>query len=117
MTEETARTTVYGTKVRAPHSFVMALLFSSAPWDKRIKTIFKGTKTHAFNLAKFVTLYKTFMWLQQALASSSSSSSGSNRSKKSMQDRKMDPFWAGLLGGYLVFGDRTPISEQVRVPN
>lgn len=80
----------------------MALLFSSAPWSKKLATIFKGTRTHAFNLAKFVTLYKTFMWLQQSLADT-----------KSPRERKMDPFWAGLLGGYLVFGERTPINEQV----
>ncbi|KAG8859485.1 hypothetical protein FRB91_007671 [Serendipita sp. 411] len=29
------------------------------------------------------------------------------------KQRKLDTFFAGLLGGYVVFGDRTAINEQV----
>lgn len=52
------------------------------------------------NLAKFVTLYKTLLLLQKKI----------NGGKV----RSHDTFFAGLLGGYVVFGDRTAINEQVR---
>lgn len=31
------------------------------------------------------------------------------------KERSADTFFAGLLGGYLVFGDRTAVNEQVRL--
>jgi peroxisomal membrane protein 4 len=62
--------------------------------------VLKATKTHALNLAKFVTLYKTLMLLQKRV----------NGGK----ERNADTFIAGLIGGYTVFGDRTAINEQVR---
>lgn len=52
------------------------------------------------NLAKFVTLYKTLLLVQKKM----------NGGKA----RSHDTFFAGLLGGYVVFGDRTAINEQVR---
>ena len=65
-----------------------------------MKTIIRATRTHATNLAKFVTLYKTLLLLQKKI------NGGKTRSH--------DTFFAGLLGGYVVFGDRTAINEQVR---
>jgi len=53
------------------------------------------------NLAKFVSLYKTFLLIQKK----------ANGGK----ERNADTFIAGLLGGYLVFGDRTAVNEQVRL--
>lgn len=53
------------------------------------------------NLAKFVSLYKTFLLIQKK----------ANGGK----ERSADTFFAGLLGGYLVFGDRTAVNEQVRL--
>lgn len=32
------------------------------------------------------------------------------------KERKYDTFIAGLLGGYIVFGERNAINEQVRPP-
>lgn len=90
--------------MRFPHSLIMALLFSSAPWPKRLSNIAKGTRTHAFNLAKFVSIYKSAMFLQSSL---SDTRGGQPKAGK------LDPFWAGLLGGYIVFGERSPISEQI----
>jgi hypothetical protein len=62
--------------------------------------IYKATKQHAINLAKFVTLYKTLLLIQ--------------RRANGGKEKNADSFLAGLIGGYVVFGDRTAINEQVR---
>ncbi|WVQ99666.1 hypothetical protein IAU59_006805 [Kwoniella sp. CBS 9459] len=90
---------VYGVKIRFPHALVMTLLFSHKPWPAKIKGIFTATRTHATNLAKFVTLYKLLLLLQKKL----------NGGK----ERDLDTFVAGGLGGWWVFGERTPINEQI----
>jgi hypothetical protein len=61
--------------------------------------IFKATKQHATNLAKFVTIYKSLLLVQ--------------RRANGGKEKSADSFLAGLIGGYLVFGDRTAINEQV----
>jgi peroxisomal membrane protein 4 len=48
-----------------------------------------------------VSLYKIFLLVQKK----------ANGGK----ERSADTFVAGLLGGYLVFGDRTAVNEQVRL--
>ncbi|KAI0786049.1 peroxisomal membrane protein 4 [Abortiporus biennis] len=90
---------VYGVKVRFPHALIMAILFGRGDWPSRLRQIFKATKQHAFNLAKFVTLYKTLLVVQKKV----------NGGK----ERSADTFIAGLIGGYVVFGDRNAINEQI----
>lgn len=68
----------------------------------RGKSVFRATKTHALNLAKFVTIYKTLLLLQ--------------RKANGGKERSADTFLAGLIGGYIVFGERTAINEQVSPP-
>ena len=68
-------------------------------WPSRLRTIFRATKTHALNLAKFVSLYKTLLLIQKK----------ANGGK----ERSWDTFIAGLIGGYVVFGERSAINEQV----
>lgn len=87
---------VYGCKVRFPHALVMAALFSHKPWSTRIHGILTATRTHAMALAKFVTVYKIALLIQKRL----------NGGK----ERDLDTFVAGGIGGYTVFGDRTPVS-------
>ena len=53
--------------------------------------IFRATKQHAVNLARFVTLYKSVLLFQRLL----------NRGKQ----RSMDSFFAGLIGGCAVQPD------------
>lgn len=65
-----------------------------------MRAIYRATKQHSFNLAKFVTIYKTLLLLQ--------------RKANGGKARSADTFIAGLLGGYVVFGSRTAINEQVR---
>jgi hypothetical protein len=74
----------------------------NASWLSRLKTIARATKQHATNLAKFVTVYKSLLLVQRKL----------NGGKA----RPHDTFFAGLLGGYLVFGERNAINEQVCIP-
>ncbi|KAF7310633.1 hypothetical protein HMN09_00606100 [Mycena chlorophos] len=90
---------VYGAKVRFPHALVMSILFGRGSWQDRARLIYRATKQHSFNLAKFVTLYKTFMLIQQK----------ANGGKQ----RSSDTFLAGLLGGYIVFGERNAVNEQI----
>jgi len=90
---------VYGVKVRLPHALVMSVLFGRGDWQTRLRLIFKATKQHAFNLAKFVSLYKTFLLLQ--------------RKTNGGKERTPDAFIAGLLGGYIVFGSSNAVNEQI----
>ncbi|KAK4053389.1 hypothetical protein OIV83_001553 [Microbotryomycetes sp. JL201] len=90
---------VYGAKVRFPHALVMTLLFHSGSFRKRAEFVFKATKQHAFNLAKFVSIYKTALLFQKNLAGG--------------KQRSADTFFAGLIGGWFVFGDRNPVNEQI----
>lgn len=75
------------------------LLTVAFSWSQRARVIFKATKQHATNLAKFVTIYKTLLLVQ--------------RRANGGKEKSADSFLAGLVGGYLVFGDRTAINEQV----
>ncbi|KAF9229557.1 peroxisomal membrane protein 4 [Gyrodon lividus] len=90
---------VYGVKVRFPHALIMAVLFGRGDWKTRCAVIYRATKQHALNLAKFVSLYKVLMLLQNK----------ANGGK----ERGADTFIAGLIGGYVVFGDRTAVNEQI----
>ncbi|KAH9982218.1 peroxisomal membrane protein 4 [Lactifluus volemus] len=90
---------VYGVKVRFPHALIMAILFGRGNWQTRLKAIFRATNKHATNLAGFVAIYKILLLLQRKL----------NGGKQ----RTHDTFFAGLLGGYFVFGERNAINEQI----
>ncbi|KAF8591975.1 peroxisomal membrane protein 4 [Ramaria rubella] len=90
---------VYGVKIRFPHALLMSILFGRGDWKTRARQIFTATKQHAINLASFVSLYKALLLLQKRL----------NGGK----ERNADTFVAGLIGGYVVFGDRTAINEQI----
>jgi hypothetical protein len=85
----------------------MIFLFRSGSFQEKIKLILRATRTHATNLAKYATVYKTTMLLLKHL--------GSNPGKEGYYDT----FFAGLVGGYLVFGRRTKrgnissISKQI----
>jgi peroxisomal membrane protein 4 len=73
----------------------MIFLFRSGTVREKLSLIFKATQTHARNLAKYVTVYKlTMLMLKHA---------GSSPGKEG----PYDTFFAGLLGGYLVFGRRS----------
>ncbi|KAJ3495888.1 hypothetical protein NLJ89_g10564 [Agrocybe chaxingu] len=90
---------VYGVKVRFPHALVMSILFGRGDWKARARVIYRATRQHAVNLAKFVSIYKTLLLVQKKL----------NGGK----ERESDTFIAGLIGGYLIFGERNAVNEQI----
>jgi len=90
---------VYGVKIRFPHALIMAILFGRGDWNTRTRTIFRATKTHAVNLMNYVAMYKALLLVQKK----------ANGGK----ERSFDTFFAGLVAGYTIFGDRSAVNEQV----
>ncbi|EMC93367.1 hypothetical protein BAUCODRAFT_75986 [Baudoinia panamericana UAMH 10762] len=94
---------VYGTKVRFPHALVMVFLFRSGTLREKLWLIFKATRQHAMNLAKFALLYKSSMLALKSL----------NGGK----EESVHTFLAGLFGGYWVFGHgrsaRSSVNQQI----
>ncbi|THH11801.1 hypothetical protein EW145_g420 [Phellinidium pouzarii] len=90
---------VYGVKIRFPHALIMSLLFGKGDWPSRMRKVVQMTVQHALSLAKFVALYKALLIAQRKIHGGKS--------------RSADTFFAGLIGGYTVFGDRNAINEQI----
>ncbi|KAK1449900.1 peroxisomal membrane protein 24 [Colletotrichum melonis] len=67
--------------------------------------VFRATRTHARNLAKFATIYKLTMYLLK------------NYGPSPGKEGPYDSFFAGLLGGYIVFGGRSPRSGKISSVN
>lgn len=90
---------VYGAKVRFPHALVMTYLFKEGSHREKWRGILKATFRHSKNLSFFVAIYKSLLLLQRKLHGGKESSA--------------DPFFAGLIGGYVIFGDDNPINQQI----
>ncbi|CAG8463626.1 11645_t:CDS:2 [Scutellospora calospora] len=90
---------VYGAKVRLPHALVMTFLFRPGSLKDKLTFIFDATKQHSKNLAFFVTIYKTLMYLQKKI----------NGGK----EQNGHSFIAGLIGGYIIFGENNNINQQI----
>ncbi|EXJ74073.1 uncharacterized protein A1O5_02367 [Cladophialophora psammophila CBS 110553] len=84
---------VYGAKVRFPHALVMVFLFRSGTIREKIRLVLRATRQHARNLAFFATVYKSSMLILRLLNPITPGKEG-----------PYDTFFAGLLGGYVVFG-------------
>ncbi len=84
---------VYGAKVRFPHALVMVCLFRSGSIREKLHLVFKATQQHARNLASFAVVYKSAMLVLRLLNPARPGKEG-----------PYDAFFAGLLGGYTVFG-------------
>lgn len=93
---------VYGAKVRFPHALVMIFLFRSGTFREKVKLVLKATRQHSWNLATFAVIYKSSMLAMKYL------------NPAGAKEGPFDTFFAGLLGGYVVFG-RHPgsISQQI----
>ncbi|KAK3335627.1 Tim17/Tim22/Tim23/Pmp24 family-domain-containing protein [Cercophora scortea] len=96
---------VYGTKVRFPHALVMIMLFRSGTIREKLWLIFRATRTHARNLAKFATIYKATSMLLK------------NYGATPGKEGPYDSFISGLLGGYIVFGQRSKRSGKISSVN
>ncbi|KAH9888201.1 peroxisomal membrane protein 4 [Xylariomycetidae sp. FL2044] len=92
---------VYGAKVRFPHALVMVFLFRSGTVRQKVELVFRATRTHARNLAKFATIYKLTCYLLKHY--------GSTPGKEGHYDTLI----AGLIGGYFVFGGRSRRSGKI----
>ncbi|WFC96587.1 hypothetical protein MBRA1_003248 [Malassezia brasiliensis] len=91
---------VYGAKIRFPHALVMVFLFGSGSPREKLRKILTATRQHAVRLGSYVAIYKTVLAILRDLSPSG----------------KQDPnhsFIAGLIGGWYMFGERTPINEQI----
>ncbi|OAL27635.1 hypothetical protein AYO20_09708 [Fonsecaea nubica] len=84
---------VYGAKVRFPHALVMVFMFRSGSIREKIRLVLKATRQHARNLAFFATVYKSSMLILRLL-----------NPRHPGKEGPYDTFFAGLLGGYVVFG-------------
>ncbi|OAP63634.1 hypothetical protein AYL99_02861 [Fonsecaea erecta] len=84
---------VYGAKVRFPHALVMVFLFRSGTIREKVRLVLRATRQHARNLAFFATVYKSAMLILRLLNPATPGKEG-----------PYDTFFAGLLGGYVVFG-------------
>ncbi|SHO78032.1 Uncharacterized protein MSYG_2374 [Malassezia sympodialis ATCC 42132] len=91
---------VYGAKIRFPHALVMVTLFGSGNVQQRWRKIITATRQHAVRLAKYVAIYKTSLMILRDLFHEG-------------KQHSVDPFIAGMLGGWYMFGDRTPVNEQI----
>ena len=74
---------------------------------EKLRLIFRATRTHARNLAKFATIYKLTCLLLK------------NYGPDPGKEGPYDSLVAGILGGYFVFGRRSPsgkissVSQQI----
>ncbi|KAF9581214.1 hypothetical protein BGW38_001861 [Lunasporangiospora selenospora] len=89
---------VYGAKIRFPHALVMTLLFRRTNFKDMATFVLKATRQHARNLAFFATIYKTLLILQRRFHG---------------KQRPLDSFFAGLVGGYVVFGENNGVNQQI----
>ncbi|ORY65801.1 peroxisomal membrane protein 4 [Pseudomassariella vexata] len=96
---------VYGAKVRFPHALVMVFLFRSGTLRQKVNLVFKATRTHARNLAKFATIYKLTCYLLKNFGATPG------------KEGNYDTFIAGLIGGYFVFGGRSPRTGKISSVN
>ncbi|KFY85718.1 hypothetical protein V500_08170 [Pseudogymnoascus sp. VKM F-4518 (FW-2643)] len=79
---------VYGAKIRFPHALVMIFLFRSGTFKEKTRLVYKATRTHAQNLARFAVIYKICMIALRRLGSTG-------------KEGPYDTFLAGLMGGYV----------------
>lgn len=71
-------------------------------WQK-IQIILRMTRMHSWNLARFVTIYKTILILLRRI----------NFGK----EKGWHSLLAGAIGGYLIFSRDSPVNTQVYLTN
>lgn len=83
----------------------MTLLFGRGTRGEKLSFILRATRMHALNLGRFTALYKLL-------------SIGLRRTYEAWGGKGAVPKWhsflAGLVAGNILFGERTPVNEQVR---
>ncbi|ODQ68523.1 hypothetical protein NADFUDRAFT_81458 [Nadsonia fulvescens var. elongata DSM 6958] len=92
---------VYGARLRFSHAIVMAVLFKSGSWKKKLQDAFRASKTHGTSLATYVGVYKTVLYLLNLFRNHKVGPMNAQVSTK------FDSLIAGCVGGYYVFGRPT----------
>ncbi|CAD5219005.1 unnamed protein product [Bursaphelenchus okinawaensis] len=91
---------VYGARIRAPHALVMVFLFGRGSIVARLKTVLKLTKTHAWNLGRFVFGYKLLLAVLKKLEG---------------EKNQLHSFVAAFSVGYLIFGKENGVNTQINL--
>lgn len=82
----------------------MTLLFGRGTRREKLSFVLRATRMHALNLGRFTALYK---FLSIALRQTYEACGGKGAVPK------WHSFLAGLVAGNILFGERTPVNEQV----
>ncbi|KAI0894791.1 peroxisomal membrane protein 4 [Annulohypoxylon nitens] len=96
---------VYGAKVRFPHALVIIFLFRPGSFREKANLVFRATRTHALNLARFAVIYKLVCYLLKHWGATPG------------KEGKYDTLLAGLVGGYAVFGGRAKRTGKISSVN
>lgn len=100
---------LYGAKLRFCHALVMSVLFRRGPLKGRIEGILRATYQHAKALGLFVFIYKSILTVLGRIRQVRTGQAPKPRMAQIKgHDNAMDAFWAGLVGGYVVFGRNSP---------
>lgn len=83
---------------------LMVLVLIQFSFREKVWLVYKATRQHARNLASFAVVYKSCMLLLRYMDPTPGGKEG-----------PFDTFWAGLIGGYTVFGRgrQGSVSQQV----
>ncbi|KAL2888619.1 peroxisomal membrane protein 24 [Ceratocystis lukuohia] len=76
-------------------------LFMALSFREKAKLVFQATKTHARNLATFASIYQACMVFLRRFGPTPG------------KEGPYDAFLAGLVGGYVVFGRRSPRTGRI----
>lgn len=79
----------------------MTFLFRDGSLEDKLRFIVKATYQHSRNLALFVTIYKSLLLAQRKLLTGD------------QVEKAHHSFVAGLIGGYIVFGNNDNINNQI----
>eukprot|EP01005_Ploeotia_sp_CARIB1_P001049 NODE_237_length_1120_cov_403.775428_g231_i0.p1 GENE.NODE_237_length_1120_cov_403.775428_g231_i0~~NODE_237_length_1120_cov_403.775428_g231_i0.p1 ORF type:complete len:244 (+),score=39.01 NODE_237_length_1120_cov_403.775428_g231_i0:227-958(+) len=91
---------VCGVKLRFPHAFVTSFITSrgKSPQESFVDVV-EITTEHARRLGKFVFLFKSMLYCMEWASGN--------------KEHPIHPFIAGVIGGAIVFGERTRMTEQI----
>eukprot|EP01006_Ploeotia_vitrea_P056210 TRINITY_DN68080_c4_g3_i1.p1 TRINITY_DN68080_c4_g3~~TRINITY_DN68080_c4_g3_i1.p1 ORF type:complete len:247 (+),score=6.08 TRINITY_DN68080_c4_g3_i1:38-778(+) len=92
---------IAGCKIRFPHAFVASFVSARGrTTEESFTDIIEITTEHARRLGTFVFLFKTMLYSMEWAMS---------------KEHPIQPFIAGLIGGWIVFGEKTRMTEQINL--
>lgn len=103
----------YGAKIRAPHAFVMTMLFRDGPLRDKLEGIAKLTWEHSKNLGSFVLLYKTITYTLGKLEATRQGRASVATGKPGQAMTGWHAALAGAIGGWFVWGRYSSVNYQI----